>query len=149
MEPVIRALVVYLFLLIIFRIAGKRTLSETSSFDLILLLIISETVQQALVDGDHSMTNAALLIVTLVGIDILLSFVKRWSPAADAWLDGLPLIIVRRGKPIDDRMQRERVDEADILEAGREKHGLKSLDEMEYAVLERHGDITVVPKQPQ
>jgi uncharacterized membrane protein YcaP (DUF421 family) len=149
MEPVIRALVVYLFLLIIFRIAGKRTLSETSSFDLVLLLIISETVQQALVDGDHSMTNAALLIVTLVGIDILLSFIKRWSPAADAWLDGLPLIIVRRGKPIDDRMHRERVDEADVLEAGREKFGLKSLDEMEYAVLERHGDITVVPKQPQ
>lgn len=149
MEPVIRALVVYLFLLLIFRISGKRTLSETSSFDLILLLIISETVQQALVDGDHSMTNAALLIVTLVGVDILLSFIKRWSPAADAWLDGLPLIILRRGKPLEDRMQRERVDDADILEAGREKFGLKSLDEMEYAVLEAHGDITVVPKHPQ
>jgi uncharacterized membrane protein YcaP (DUF421 family) len=146
MEPVIRALVVYLFLLLIFRISGKRTLSETSAFDLVLLLIISETVQHALVDGDHSMTNAALLIVTLVGIDILLSFIKRWSPAADAWLDGLPLIILRRGKPIEDRMQRERLDDADILEAGREKFGLKTLDEMEYAVLEAHGDITIVPK---
>jgi uncharacterized membrane protein YcaP (DUF421 family) len=149
MEPVVRAVVVYLFLLLIFRISGKRTLSETSAFDLILLLIISETVQQALVDGDHSMTNAALLIITLVGLDILLSFVKRWSPAAQAWLDGLPLIILRRGKPIEDRTQRERVDEADILETGREKFGLKSLDEMEYAVLEAHGDITVVPKAPR
>jgi uncharacterized membrane protein YcaP (DUF421 family) len=147
MEPVVRALVVYLFLLLIFRISGKRTLSESSSFDLVLLLIISETTQQAMVDGDHSMTNAALLIVTLVGLDILLSFIKQWSPAAEAWLDGLPLIILRQGKPIDERMQRERVDEADILEASRETCGLESLDQIKYAVLERHGDITIVPKE--
>jgi uncharacterized membrane protein YcaP (DUF421 family) len=147
MEPVIRALVVYLFLLVVFRISGKRTLSETSSFDLILLLIISETTQQAMVDGDHSMTNAALLVITLVSLDVLLSLVKRWSPSVESWLDGLPLIILRNGKPLEDRMHRERVDEADILEAGREKFGLKSLEEMEYAVLERHGDISVVPKR--
>jgi len=147
MEAVFRAVSVYLFLLLVFRIAGKRTLSETTSFDLVLLLIISETTQQAMVDGDHSMTNAALLIVTLVGVDILLSFVKQWSPAADAWLDGLPVIVLRHGKPISDRMHRERVDEADILEAGREKFGVEKLDDIEYAVLERHGDITIIPRK--
>ena len=147
MEAVFRAVSVYLFLLVVFRIAGKRTLSETTSFDLVLLLIISETTQQAMVDGDHSMTNAALLIVTLVGVDILLSFIKQWSPAADAWLDGLPLIIARQGKTIDDRMQRERVDEADIMEAAREKFGAESLEDIQYAVLERHGDITIIPRR--
>ena len=147
MEAVIRAVVVYLFLLLIFRVSGKRTLSETSSFDLVLLLIISETTQQAMVANDHSMTNAALLIVTLVGVDILLSFVKQWSPAAEAWLDGLPLIVLRDGKPIDGRMQRERVDEADILEAAREKFGVERLEDIKYAVLERHGDITIIPRK--
>ena len=145
MESVFRALIVYLFLLLVFRIAGKRTLSETSSFDLVLLLIISETTQQAMVDSDHSMTNAAVLIVTLVGFDVFLSFIKQWSPTAEAWLDGLPLIIVRHGKPIAERISRERVDEADILEAAREKCGVETLEEIKYAVLERDGGITIIP----
>jgi hypothetical protein len=113
MEPIIRAATVYLFLLLVFRISGKRTLAETSSFDLVLLLIISETTQQAMVDNDHSMTNAASLILTLVGLDVLLSFIKQWFPTAEAWLDGLPLIILRLGKPIQSRINRERVDEAE------------------------------------
>jgi uncharacterized membrane protein YcaP (DUF421 family) len=144
-EPVIRALVVYAFLLVMFRLSGKRTLSETSSFDLVLLLIISETTQQAMIGGDHSITNAVVLIVTLVGIDIFLSFVKQWSPLLETWLEGRPLIILRNGKPLAERMNKERVDQADILEAAREKLGLESLDDIKFAVLERHGDITVVP----
>jgi uncharacterized membrane protein YcaP (DUF421 family) len=146
MEAIIRAAVVYLFLLLIFRISGKRTLAETSSFDLVLLLIISETTQQAMVDSDHSMTNAALLILTLVGLDVLLSFIKQWFPTAEAWLDGLPLIILRDGKPIQSRMNRERVDEADILEAAREKFGIEQIEDVKYAVLEKHGDITIIPQ---
>jgi uncharacterized membrane protein YcaP (DUF421 family) len=146
MESVIRGVVVYLFLLLVFRIAGKRTLSETSSFDLVLLLIISETTQEAMVNGDHSMTNGALLILTLVGADVMLSFVKQRLPNAEAWLDGLPLIIVRNGKPLQERMNRERVDEADVLEAARELCGIERLDQIKYAVLERGGNITVIPQ---
>lgn len=146
MESVIRGLVVYLFLLVVFRISGKRTLSETSSFDLVLLLIISETTQQAMVDNDHSMTNAAVLILTLVGVDIVLSLIKRWVPQAEAWMDGLPVVIVRDGELLQDRMKRERVDEADVLEAARRGLGLESLDQIKYAVLEKGGDITVIPR---
>ena len=147
MEPIVRGLVTYLFLLLVFRIAGKRTLSESSSFDLVLLLIISETTQQAMVNNDHSMTNGALLVLTLVGLDILLSLVKQWSPAADAWIDGLPIVVARDGQLLKDRMNRERVDEADILEAARELQGLEGLDQIQYAVLEKGGKITIVPKQ--
>ncbi|MFX4689755.1 hypothetical protein ABTB16_20325, partial [Acinetobacter baumannii] len=71
MDSVLRALVVYAFLLIVFRIAGKRTLAQATNFELVLLLIISETVQEALVDQDHSVTNAFLLVVTLVGTSLL------------------------------------------------------------------------------
>ena len=147
MEPIIRGLVTYLFLLLVFRIAGKRTLSESSSFDLVLLLIISETTQQAMVNNDHSMTNGALLVLTLVGLDILLSLIKQWSPAADAWIDGLPIVVARDGKLLHDRLNRERVDEADILEAARNLQGLERLDQIKYAVLEKGGKISIVPKQ--
>ena len=92
MDSVLRGLLVYFFLLIVFRISGKRTLSQTTSFDLVLLLIISETTQQAMVDNDHSITNGFLLIMTLVGTSILL--------ATLAALVGLIWIVQGLGAPI-------------------------------------------------
>jgi uncharacterized membrane protein YcaP (DUF421 family) len=147
METVIRGLVVYLFLLVVFRISGKRTLSEATTFDLVLLLIISETTQQAMVDNDHSMTTAALLILTLVGSSIALSLLKRMSPAADRWLEGAPLILVKDGQLLKDRMRKEWVDDGDLLEAARLQHGLRSLDDIDAAVLERGGQISISPRE--
>jgi uncharacterized membrane protein YcaP (DUF421 family) len=147
MESVIRGLVVYLFLLVVFRISGKRTLSEATTFDLVLLLIISETTQQAMVDNDHSMTTAALLILTLVGTSIALSLLKRLSPAADRWLEGAPLILVKNGELLRDRMRKEWVDDGDLLEAARQQHGLRSLDDIDAAVLERGGQISIIPRE--
>jgi uncharacterized membrane protein YcaP (DUF421 family) len=146
MTSVVRGLIVYLFLLLVFRISGKRTLSEATAFDLVLLLIISETTQQAMVDNDHSMTNGALLILTLVGADILLSIAKQWFPALDPVLDGSAVILVRNGKLLQDRLDRERVDANDILEAARLQLGLEDLNQIKLAVLERGGKISVVPK---
>jgi uncharacterized membrane protein YcaP (DUF421 family) len=147
MESIVRGLVIYLFLFVVFRVAGKRTLAKTSSFDLVLLLIISETVQQAMVVNDHSLTNAALLVLTLVGVDIALSVVKQRFTRAEPWIDGVPLIIVENGKPLKERMDQERVDESDVLEAAREHLGLEEFDQIKYAVLERSGKITVIPRQ--
>jgi uncharacterized membrane protein YcaP (DUF421 family) len=145
MDSVIRGLIVYFFLLVIFRVAGKRALSETTTFDLVLLLIISETTQQAMIDNDHSITNGALLILTLVFADIVLSLLKQKVPALEKLIDSTPIVLVENGQPIKDRMDKTRVDESDILEAARELQGLERLDQIKYAVLERGGKITVVP----
>lgn len=145
MESVIRGVVVYFFLLLIFRISGKRTLAQTTNFELVLLLIISETTQQAMVDDDHSVTNGVLLIVTLIGASIGLSLLKQRLPALEKWLDGAPLVLIQDGKMLKDRMDKVRVDEADILEAARELHGLERLDQIKYAIVERSGAITIVP----
>ena len=147
MESVIRGLVVYVFLLLIFRIAGKRTLSENTNFDLVLLLIVSETTQQAMVDNDHSITNGFLLIMTLIGASVGLSLLKQRFPALEQWLEGTPLVIIENGKVLQDRMDKTRVDEADILEAARSLRGLERLDQIKYAVVERNGNITIVPAE--
>jgi uncharacterized membrane protein YcaP (DUF421 family) len=147
MESVIRGLVVYVFLLLIFRIAGKRTLSENTNFDLVLLLIISETTQQAMVDNDHSITNGFLLILTLIGASIGLSLLKQRFPALEQWLEGTPLVIIENGKVLADRMDKTRVDETDILEAARSLRGLERLEQIKYAIVERNGDITIVPAE--
>lgn len=146
MESVIRGVAVYFFLLIVFRVSGKRTLSEATTFDLVLLLIISETTQQAMVGTDHSMTNGAILVFTLVGADIFLSYLKQWWPVLDPVVDGTAVILLRDGQILQDRLNKERVDTSDILEAARKQLGLERLDQIQLAVLERGGQISVIPK---
>lgn len=147
MDSVLRALAIYGFLLVIFRVAGRRTLSQMTSFDLILLLIVSEATQQALLGDDFSLTNAFLVIATLVGVDIALSILKRRSPHLDRWIDDVPLVIVEHGRPLEDRMRRARVDDADVLEAARASQGLERMEQIKYAVLERSGSISIIPEQ--
>ncbi|HUS34594.1 MAG TPA: YetF domain-containing protein [Verrucomicrobiae bacterium] len=146
MDSILKGAAVYVFLLLIFRIAGKRTLSQTTTFDLVLLLIISETTQQAMVDNDHSITNGILLITTLVGMTILLSVLKQKFPKLDLALEGAPLILIDQGKLLRDRMEKCRVDESEILSAARMTQGLVAIDQIQYAILERNGDISIIPK---
>ena len=145
MDTVFRAAAIYLVLLLVFRLIGKRSLGQITTFDFVLLLIIGESAQQALIGDDFSITTAALLITTLLSMELGLSMLKQHLPALDRWVDGLPLVIVEDGKPLADRMARERVDEEDVLEAARELHGLERMNQVKYAVLERNGAISVIP----
>jgi len=147
MDSVLRATAIYLTLLVLFRIAGNRTLSDATTFDFVLLLIISEATQQALLGDDFSLTNAFLVILTLIGIDIALScWQQRW-PRLGKWLEGVPLVIVEQGMPLHTRMKRARISEEDVLTAARERQGLARMDQIQYAVLERSGGISIIPKQ--
>ncbi len=147
MDAVLRASAIYFFLLFIFRLSGKRSIAQITTFDLILLLIISEATQQALLGQDFSLTNAFLVILTLVGIDIGLSLLKQRSPRFEKILEDEPLIIVEEGRPLLDRMKKVRVDEEDVLIAARVLQGLERMDQIKYAVLERNGGISIIPKQ--
>ena len=147
MESVIRGAAVYFFLVIIMRFSGRRTLAEITPFDFVLLLIIAETTQQALLGNDFSITNAVVLIVTLIVIDIGLSYVKEWSPVAARFLEGVPTVLVRNGKPDRHAMRRARVEESDILASGRLRQGVRNMDEIQHAVLENDSGISVIPKK--
>jgi uncharacterized membrane protein YcaP (DUF421 family) len=146
MEPVLRATAVYVFLMVVFRATGRRTLGEMTPFDFVLLLVISEATQNAMVGDDFSLTNGALVILTLVGLDIGLSLAKRRWERLDRWINGVPTILVEDGRLLTDPMRRARVEADDILEAARKLQGLERVDQIKYAVLERNGGISVVPK---
>ena len=147
MESVLRGVAVYVFLWLVFRVSGKRTLAQTTPLELVLLLIISEVTNQAMVDSDHSLTNAFLLILTLTGISVGLSLVKHYSPRASRWLDGLPLPLIRDGKLLDRNMDKARVDREEILMAARYTQGIEQLDEIKDALVENDGKISVVPRR--
>jgi uncharacterized membrane protein YcaP (DUF421 family) len=148
MDTLFRALAIYFGLLIILRGGGNRTLAQITVFDFVLLLILGESTQQALIGDDYSVTTGILLIASLVGADMTLSWIKERSPRLSRWMEGVPLVIVEDGRPLRDRMERSRIDEGDILAAARELRGLERMDQIKFAVLERSGGISIVPKSP-
>jgi uncharacterized membrane protein YcaP (DUF421 family) len=144
-STVLRAAAVYVFLLLVFRFAGHRTLAQITNFDLILVLIIGDATQNALVGDDTSGTTAAVAIATLVLLDVALGKGKQAWPIVDDIMDGMPVVLVAHGVEFTERMEREGVDTEDILAAARERQGITQIAEVEYAVLERSGGISIIP----
>jgi uncharacterized membrane protein YcaP (DUF421 family) len=147
MDLVIRALAVYFGLLILFRLAGKRTLAQITTFDFILLLIIGDVVQPGLLDSDNSLFGGLTVILTIMGADIAMSLIKQRSKTIEKLVDGVPLIVVENGEIIKEHAEKARIDASDVMQEARKYHGLERLDQVKYAVLERSGGITIIPKE--
>lgn len=147
MDSVLRAAVMYLALMVLFKIAGRRSLAELTTFDFVLLMIIGEATQQALLGDDFSLTNSMLVIVTLIAIDVGLSLLKQRSRWVSQLIDGEPTIIVEHGKVLHKRLRHARLIEADIMEAARSSQGIETLDQIKFAILERNGKISVIAQE--
>ncbi len=145
MDTVLRAAAVYLFVLVVFRISGKRSLSQISTFDFILLLIIGEETQQALMGADFSIVKAWVAIGTLIALDTVLSWLEGRSRAFSRLVGSLPVVVLENGKLLEDRAKREGITLSEILAEGRGRHGLERIEQYKYAILERHGGISIVP----
>ncbi|HLV43621.1 MAG TPA: YetF domain-containing protein [Aggregatilineales bacterium] len=147
MDAVLRSVAVYVVLLVIFRVAGKRALSEITTFDFVLLLIIGNVIEPGITGDDYSVTNGLLIIITLVVVDIGMSLIKQKSRGFAKLVDGVPLVIVEDGQPIEERMRKARLDVSDILTSARQSQGLERMDQIKYAILERSGGISIVPAE--
>ncbi len=148
METVVRALCTYFFLLVVLRIGGRRTLGEMSAFELVILLIISETTQQAMVDSDPSMTNAAIAIVTLVSASLGMSLLKQRWPGVQTVAEGRPVMLIENGELKDEALKEARIGVDEILVAARSSQGLERLSQIKHAVLEAGGGISIIPREP-
>lgn len=145
MNPVLRGFAIYIFLLVVFRLMGKRSLKETTTFDFLLILIISEVTQQALVGQDYSITGAFILILTLIAADLLFTFLREALSIVDQVMEGAPLLIVDHGQPLEWRMKKCKVEKDDVLHAARLIHGIETMSQIKYAVLEKDGSISIIP----
>ncbi len=142
-EFMARAAIVYAFLLITLRVIGKRQFGELSPFDLILLLIISNAVQNSMNGGDDSVTGGLILAGTLMFIDYVLGIITFNFKKAGALIEGKPQVIIYNGQ-IDTKItRRQRLGEEDIKAALRQE-GVSSLSEVKMAVLENDGSISVI-----
>jgi uncharacterized membrane protein YcaP (DUF421 family) len=146
MDLVLRAIFVFVFLLVLTRIIGKRELSSLQPFDLILLIILGDAVQQGLTQDDYSLTGAVLVVGTIAVLQVFVSWISYRFPRARPVLDGEPIIVVQDGKPIERNLRRERLTVDDIAEEAR-KQQIAHLDEVRFAVLETSGVISFIKKQ--
>jgi uncharacterized membrane protein YcaP (DUF421 family) len=149
MDTVFRSIIIYFALWALLRVAGRRTLGELNTFDLVLLLVIGGATQRALLGQDYSIVTALLVIVTLILTDVAMSLLMRTFPSITRIINGEPMIVVEHGHPLMERLDRARISAEDVLVAARQSHGLERMDDIKFAILEANGKISVIPNAPR
>jgi uncharacterized membrane protein YcaP (DUF421 family) len=145
MEIIIRASVIYLFIWLLTRGLPRRALSELTGFEMILLIVVGDIVQQGVTQNDFSLTGAVIAVSTFAFWICVWTYVSyRWR-AARRFLEGVPVAIVRDGKPVDRVMKAEYFPIEELCEAARQQ-GIGSLDDVQMAVLEPSGRVSFVTK---
>ena len=145
LDLIIRGIVVYVGLFVLLRLIGKKHVGELSPFDLVVLLIISETVDGSLIGEDHSLTGGLISAGTLVLVVQLVGYFTWRFKAIEKFVDGLPRILVRHGHVCEDTLNVEQVTRSELLEALR-REGHSSLTNVRFAVLETDGSITIASR---
>ena len=145
MTGVLRAVLGYLFLIFVVRIVGRRPGKQITPFEFILVFFMGGVTLTPLVGDDRSLTNALCQITTVACVHYSIAWLRQRFPRFGLLTDGTPLVLLDRGKPREDLMTRMGIRRADIGQMSRDQ-GLTSSEKVEYAVLERNGEISIIPK---
>ena len=145
MDLVIRAAVAFAFVYLITRVIGRRELSSLQPFDLILLVMIGDLVQQGVTQNDFSVTGAILVGGTIALLTVAVSFLSFRFPRLRPALEGEPVIVVEDGKPIERNLRRNRITLEELAAAARQSQ-LASIEDVRWGVLETNGQISFIPK---
>jgi uncharacterized membrane protein YcaP (DUF421 family) len=145
MDIVLRALFLYVFVVLLMRVMGRRELSSMTPFDLVLLIVLGDSIQQGLTQDDYSVTGAVLAVGTIATLQVLTSYLSFRSSKARRVLEGEPIVLVERGEVVQKNLRRERMTEDEITEEMRQQD-VSSLDQVEWAILENNGSISFIKK---
>jgi uncharacterized membrane protein YcaP (DUF421 family) len=144
MDLVLRAAAIYTFIFIVTRLIGRRELGSLEPFDLILLVVMGDLVQQGVTQDDYSVTGAFIVISTMAALTVGTSYLSfRFRPLRRV-MEGEPVVLVENGRPIDQNLRRERLTLEELGEKARMEQ-VESLDDVRLAVLETNGDISIIP----
>jgi len=144
-EFIVRAVIIYVYLVVLLRLTGKRQVGQLAPFDLVLLLVISNTVQNAMNAGDNSVTAGLLLATTVVIANLIVAWATWRSKRLAGIVEGHPAVLIHNGILNDRMMARHRVTRHDMMAALRQA-GVAELNDVHEALLENNGSITVVPR---
>jgi uncharacterized membrane protein YcaP (DUF421 family) len=141
-EILLRAVCVYAFLFLLIRFGGKRHVGEMAPFDLVLLLVLSETVQNALIADDTSLLGGLISAASLVLMSRFMGYMSWRSRRAERIFEGVPVILIRHGKLLEKALAQEQITRSELMEALR-RDGCTAFSSVRYAILENDGTITV------
>lgn len=147
LEVVVRTAVVYLFLVLILRLSGKREVGQMSILELIVILLISDAVQNSMVGEDTTLVGGLVAVLTLLGLDYGLSLLTGRSRRLRRAIEGEPRLLVRDGILLDRALREEKI-EPETVRAAVRSHGLARVEDVRLAVLETDGSISVIPMDP-
>jgi uncharacterized membrane protein YcaP (DUF421 family) len=145
-DIVLRAAVLYAFIVFVMRVTGRRELSSLSPVDLVLLIVLGDAIQQGLTQSDYSVTGAIIAVSTIATLQVITSYVSYRSRRARKVLEGQPIVIVDRGKLVERNLRRERMARDEFDEEMRQQQ-IASLDDVEWAILESNGEISFIKKE--
>jgi uncharacterized membrane protein YcaP (DUF421 family) len=145
MDLVIRATVIFFFIFLVTRVAGRRELSALEPFDLILLVVLGDLVQQGITQSDESVTGTLIVISTITLLSVAVSWVSFRSGKVRLVTEGEPIILVQDGEIIERNLRRERLTHGDLEEEARQQQ-VASLSDIRWAILEKEGTISIIPK---
>ncbi len=146
MDGVLRGAVIYLILFVLFRVFGKRTLAQVTPFDFVVLLIVGEATQQALLGDNFSITQAAVVIATLLLLERLWDLLAWRFPRFRRVAESRPLVLMVDGVLDRQAMRRVQDTEEDILQAARAGPGVERMDQIKHVVLESTGGLSIIPR---
>jgi uncharacterized membrane protein YcaP (DUF421 family) len=144
-EIILRTAVVYVVVLVLLRLAGKRELGQMSPVDLVVILVIANAVQNAMTGGDNSLIGGIVAATTLVSMNIAFSRVAHRIPYIAHLFESEPTALIKNGKQIKRNLERENVNMDELMMSARE-HGIEDLAGVDAAYLERDGSISIIPK---
>ena len=144
-EFIIRAAIVYVFVMVVLRLAGKRQMGELAPFDFVLLLLLSNGVQNSMNGGDNTITAGLIITVTLVGLNSMIAWLAFKNKEIEKVVEGRPEILVHNGYLYSDVLKRNQITHHELNDALRQ-NDCASLDDVRLAVLETNGQISVIKK---
>lgn len=146
MDIVLRAIALYAFVILVMRVIGRRELSSMTPFDLVLLIVLGDAIQQGLTQDDYSVTGAILAIGTIATLQVATSYLSFRFPPIRKLFEGQPIVLVEHGNFVHRNLRRERMTEEEIAEEARQQQ-IASLDKIEWAILEANGTISFIKSE--
>jgi len=146
MDLVLRALVLFAAVYLLLRVVGRRELAQMEPIDFILLIVLGDAIQQGLTQDDYSVTGALIVIFTIAVIQVALGFLTFRSKRLRTVMEGEPIILVEDGRIIERNMRRARIAPDELAEEARLAQ-TASLEDVQWAVLETSGKVSIIPKK--
>lgn len=143
---VLRACVVYVLVMVLVRVSGKRAVGQFTPFDLVLLILIGNAVQNGINGGDNSLTGAAIMATTLIALNYVVAWQTSRNRMVERWVEGEPVVLARDGKVFKHVLRRELVSHDDFAEALR-MNNIDDVGDVRLALLETNGRISVIPRE--